>query len=260
VFLGEPSRTAYDLNFTLFRIPVRVHPLFWVAGLLLGQHSASGQQLLFWLVAFFLGILGHELGHALVMRFFGSFSWITLYGFGGLASCDRSYAIGDRRKQALRHIAVSAAGPLAGFLMAVLVIAVAKAVKGAACGVYWDFGLPYGLNVIVFDRLSLFADQPQPLWAQFANKLLFVTVVYGILNLLPVYPLDGGQIMRQICLLLFGSSGIRTSLGISMVVAVTIAMYGGVKLHDPFLAIFFGAFAFASFASLQSHDDNRPWS
>ncbi len=30
---GEPQRTQADLNFTLFRIPIRVHPLFWLVTL-----------------------------------------------------------------------------------------------------------------------------------------------------------------------------------------------------------------------------------
>jgi hypothetical protein len=36
VLLGEPGRTQVDLNFSLFGIPVRVHPFFWVIGVLLG--------------------------------------------------------------------------------------------------------------------------------------------------------------------------------------------------------------------------------
>ena len=30
VFLFEPDRTQLDLNFRVFGIPVRVHPMFWL--------------------------------------------------------------------------------------------------------------------------------------------------------------------------------------------------------------------------------------
>ena len=68
MWLGEPSRTQFDLNFSLWRIPVRVHPLFWLAGLLLGPRRADPPAIMIWMAAFFVGILCHELGHALVMR------------------------------------------------------------------------------------------------------------------------------------------------------------------------------------------------
>ena len=253
MLLGEPTRTPYDLNFALFGIPIRVHPIFWLAGLLLGPRTGGAQQILIWMVAFFLGILCHELGHALVMRSQGCFSWITLYGLGGMASCDRSQRAGGGYPDAWRQILISAAGPLAGFLLAVVVLIV---VRVAGHTVVWLVGAPYGLMAYAIDIFHL--DQ-QPLWLGFVNNLLFVTIVYGILNLLPVYPLDGGQIARELLTMIVGADGVRLSLFLSMIVAGCLAVYGGVKLHDPFIAIFFGYLAFSSFATLQSYSGNRPW-
>lgn len=254
MLFAEPPRTAYDLNFALFGIPIRVHPLFWLAGLLLGPKDGGAQQILFWIVAFFLGILCHELGHALVMRKQGYFSWITLYGFGGLASCDRLQRSGSKYSDSWRQIAISAAGPLAGFLLAVVAVI---AVRMLGYSVFWIIGAPFGIMAHVVDISSNFAQQPQ--WLGFVNNFLFVTIVYGILNLLPVYPLDGGQIARELLTMVVGADGVRLSLFLSMVVAGCLAMYGAVRLQDIFMTIFFGYLAYSSFATLQLYSNNRPW-
>lgn len=249
MLIGEPARTSYDLNFSLFGIPIRVHPLFWLAGLVLGPRDQGAPQVLMWMVAFFVGILCHELGHALVMRSQGCFSWITLYGFGGLASCDRSRSTG-RYPDNWRQIAVSAAGPLAGFLLAAIVVVGLIATKHR---ILCHFGAPYGLFIAAIDTLR------NPQLFCFINYLLFVTIVYGILNLMPVLPLDGGHIARELLTMIAGRNGIQLSLILSMTVAACLAIYGGLRLHDPFLAIFFGAFAFSNFATLQAYNNNRPW-
>ena len=69
VFLSEPGQTGYDMQFSLFGFPVRVHPLFFLAPLLFGQGLVSGMPnvglaLLVVTFVFFVSILFHELGHA----------------------------------------------------------------------------------------------------------------------------------------------------------------------------------------------------
>ena len=75
------------------------------------------------MVAFLLGILCHELGHAAVMRVQGYSPWITLYGLGGMASYNRQSAFSTPRADGWRQVAISAAGPLAGFLLAAVIAA-----------------------------------------------------------------------------------------------------------------------------------------
>ena len=41
MLLGSPEVTPYDLRFRLFRIPIRVHPLFWLIMLILGAHAGE---------------------------------------------------------------------------------------------------------------------------------------------------------------------------------------------------------------------------
>src|SRR5438105_12992959 len=83
----EPSRTQFDLNFSLFGIHVRVHPAFWIVALVFGS-SALNDGLVFllvWVACLFVSILIHEMGHVLAGMCFGSRGNIVLYSFGGLA-------------------------------------------------------------------------------------------------------------------------------------------------------------------------------
>jgi Zn-dependent protease len=253
MLLGEPPRSSYDLNFSLLGIPVRIHPFFWLIGLFLAPRNEGPAAVLVWMVAFFVGILCHEIGHALVMRSQGHSPWITLYGLGGMASYDPLQSRSSAEASEWRQIAISAAGPLAGFLLAAIVIALVQAL---GYHVIWLFGAPTGIRAYAIDILHI-ARQPQ--WIEFVNALLFVTIVYGILNLLPVYPLDGGQIAREIFVLVLGADGVRQSLILSTIVAGGLAALSAAKWHEFFMAFFFGYLAYASFATLQAYTGRRPW-
>jgi Zn-dependent protease len=82
--------------------------------------------------------------------------------------------------------------------------------------------------------------------------LLFINIFWGLLNLLPIYPLDGGQISRELFGLADRSGGIRQSLYLSLLTAVAMAVVAFMKLHDQFLAFFFGYLAYISYQGLQS--------
>ena len=60
------------------------------------------------------------MGHAFLQRYYGGHPWITLYSFGGLASCN------DCDRSPRSQILISLAGPVAGFLLAGLVIVVLR--------------------------------------------------------------------------------------------------------------------------------------
>ena len=51
-------------------------------------------------------------------------------------------------------------------------------------------------------------------------NISFICVFWGLVNLLPIYPLDGGQIAREILLLISPRDGIRQSLALSIFAAV----------------------------------------
>ena len=251
MLLGEPPRTQFDLNFSLLGVPVRVHPLFWLVTVLLGGNLSDAGSVLSWIIAVFLSILVHEFGHALAMRAFGFRPWIILYGMGGLTSYDQGY--GGRRTglKPLGQILISFAGPLAGFLLAgVLVLGLAVAGYGDV--IRWVG--PWHSKIL--PQLEWF---PNLRAGNLINSIFFISVIWGIVNLLPVYPLDGGQIAREVLMSFNPREGIRWSLMLSMFAAVAMAMIGFTQLHSFYVALFFGYLAFGSYTTLQAYSGRGPW-
>jgi Zn-dependent protease len=248
MLLGEPPQTAYDLRFSLLGIPIRVHPLFWLVALLMGSQRRDPASVLIWIVAVFLTILVHELGHALSMRSYGFHPWITLYGMGGLASHDQGYNARSKGSEPLGQILTCLAGPAAGFLLAAVLLA---GLFGAGYGEQIDFHAFYGL----LPRVWL----PNPRFEMLLNDVLFVCVVWGIINLLPIYPLDGGQIAREILVTASPREGIRWSLMLSTLAAGLMAGVGFFLLRSIFVAMLFGYLAYTSYATLQAHVGRGPW-
>lgn len=233
MILGEPPPTPADIHFRLFGFPVRVHPFFWLVTLFLaigGRGAADPLLTLIWVVVVFISILVHELGHAIVQSYYGGHPWITLYSFGGLASCDDC----DRRPRS--QILISLAGPFAGFFLAGFVVSI----------------------LVALQRFRGFELDWIPVkWSPFGSMvdvvvvyLLFVNIAWGLVNLLPIYPLDGGRISREIFTLISPRSGIMQSLQLSAGAAVLVAAYALLK-QELYLGIMFGFLAYGSFQTLQ---------
>ena len=58
--------TPFDVRLVAFRIPIRVHPSFWVVSVLLSWNPDHLDLVFLWMICLFVSILVHELGHALV--------------------------------------------------------------------------------------------------------------------------------------------------------------------------------------------------
>lgn len=254
MLIGDPAPTQGDLHFSVLGIPVRVHPFFWLIALVLGLRSPDAGALIVWVIAVFLGVLVHEMGHALVMRRFGFAPWITLYGLGGMASYNPggyggAGGYGARSVGTWGQVLISAAGPIAGFLLAACLLLVLTL---AGVDVDYFIGLPIGLTAYVHEPVG------HPVLRQLLNSLLFVTIAYGVLNLMPIYPLDGGQISRELFLRYMPSGGIRYSLMLSIVVGAGLAVLGLLS-GSMFMGILFGYLAFANFQTLQRYQSPGRW-
>lgn len=246
--LSDPGTTNYDINFRLFGYHVQVHPLFFLMPIFLGgglgnafPNLAVGILLL--AILFFVSILVHEFGHALAFRRFGYDARIVLYMMGGLAIPERPLW-GSRRGSlnSNEKIFVSFAGPLAGFLMAGFCFGVGI-LMGGKPGVS-----PSGIPIPFIDFGGTpFAGSPSAYLM--INYGIGLNIFLNLLNLLPVYPLDGGQISWE----LFGRydyrNGHTSALYLSIGVAVLVAIYGLQSGHR-FLAILFGILAFNNFQML----------
>ena len=232
--LAEPPTTPYDLRFSIAGIPVRVHPLFWLVALFLGLGPREDPKLaIIWVGVVFVSVLIHELGHALTARSFGYHPRITLHGFGGLASYEPT------RYDPARQITITIAGPLAGFLFAAVIVGVLMLL---------------GYELHFFGR-RLTRGEPIPnLYAYvLVHDLLLVNIFWGVINLFPVLPLDGGQIARDILLRFHPRQAIPTAYQLSMITAAALAIFSFVRLGSFFMSLFFGYLAYASFVTWQSY-------
>lgn len=234
----EPTRTPYDLNLSVGDIPVRVHPSFWIFSAILGWPyvELGFGYLLLWVGCMFVSILVHELGHVMMGRVFGRPAHIVLYAIGGLAI--GNFQVPSR----WQRILISAAGPAAGLLLYAAVWMIRRSLDPEVF-----IGRPY-LVLLLF-------------------MLLWQNLIWNVLNLIPVWPLDGGHISREICTGFFRRNGLWLSLGLSFVLAGLGAVYSLLcaarrdlpypSVDPVFSGIFLGLLAIQSFQLLQQAEYQR---
>src|SRR5689334_15331842 len=160
----QPSR---GIGFSLFGVPVRIASSFWFIALLFGtqgvERSTSSEKALLealtWTAVVFVSILLHELGHAAAARAFGAEPSITLHALGGLTQFE------PRGMSRPQRWLVSFAGPAAGLAFGIAVY----------FGARW---LP-----------------PDIAASSVIDTILQVNIGWSLINLLPVLPFDGGQML-----------------------------------------------------------------
>ncbi|MEM6333814.1 MAG: M50 family metallopeptidase [Planctomycetota bacterium] len=232
---GRPRQAGCLYLFQGFGIPVFVH---WSWGLLLAlvvARDPMGQGLA-WGLAAVVGVFAivtlHEFGHALAARSVGGRAdRIVLNVLGGVAYVQPP----ARPWPTLWSIA---AGPLVNVALIPVLWGVAF-VMGALPSVASDGTVMMGgmgpVQLLVF-------------WLAVTNVLLLA------FNLLPVYPLDGGQMVQSVLWMLIGRAkslrvsaifGLIVSLGLAAVMLATGAVYGRPMLF--LIALFI---AWSSFRSL----------
>lgn len=219
--------TPFDLHFGVFRIPVRIHPGFWIAALLMGWRPDEMHITLLWVFVLFLSVLAHELGHALCAEWFGWPAEITLYHFGG-------YAAYQQYTQAtpFKSLIVSAAGPFVGlsiwFLLRLLL---------------QSFAPQIARNELVL--LGLFFGLQVNLWM-------------NLMNLIPALPLDGGQMLLALLRMGRVRSATEWALRISVGAAALTAWYAFSQSgRANVIAIMFGLIAIQNLQTLM--EDRHRW-
>jgi len=171
----ESARWSWRIG-RLFGIPVYLHATFFllVAFILIAQWrngatpSAAIGSVLF-VLAIFVTIVLHELGHALAARRFGIRTRdITLLPIGGIARL-------ERMPDVPRHeLWVALAGPAVNVAIAAIVFAIAT-----LTGLHPALGLP-GVTEGTVDRF------------------IAVNVWLALFNLIPAFPMDGGRALRAL--------------------------------------------------------------
>lgn len=232
--LDIPPASRGVLNFKMFGVPVQIQPWFWVTTLILGW-SQDSLSTIIWVAVVLVSILAHEFGHVTAYRAFGSRGAVLLYSWGGLAIPAREI------RGAVPRVIVALAGPFAGFCVAALVC-VAAMNLGAQIETCVQAMVIPSIRA-VFPR-EMYADHIYEVIA--VNDLLFVNFYWGLMNLLPVSPLDGSHITRA-----FLSR--RAWVLVSAIVAFAIAGLAAYS-RSIYIAI---VFALLGVGSLQMLDQGR---
>ena len=162
---------------TIAGIPIKIHGTFavliiflLVSGLAGGRGVTSALSSVLFILAIFVTIILHELGHALTARRFGIRTRdITLLPIGGLARLER---MPDVPRQELW---VALAGPVVNVVIALICFAVLVVTTGE-------------VPVVSLDSSA----------TGFLGRFTAVNLALAIFNLLPAFPMDGGRALRAI--------------------------------------------------------------
>jgi Zn-dependent protease len=154
-------------------VPVRVHGLLLVLfmGLLL-LGAARGEPVVLPVVSVVVALLAHELAHALTARCLGVQVIDVLLG----PIVSRARLVGMPEEASI-EARIAVAGPLVNLALA---------------GLAWGaLGALYGADALTL-RLALGWDSPAALLRVF----VLVNLLFGLGNLLPAFPMDGGRLLR----------------------------------------------------------------
>ena len=243
MILAEPPPSQGDFHFSLLGFPVRIHPFFWLVTLFMGPLGGEPIHSLLWVVAVLICILLHEMGHAVVMKFFGYYPSIVLYSFGGLTIPHRGTS-NVRRPGPWGEMLISFAGPGSGFLLtAVLVL-----------GLHYLGGYPLTVFDPSWRDVVPLVNVPHHIYVtKFLHFVFQISVMWGLLNLLPIYPLDGGQIAQQVFVLTNPQDAIRQSLILSVIVGGMMALIAFLHWQLFYLAVLFLWLTYSNFTAIQSY-------
>ncbi len=207
------------LQFNVLGFPVVIQWFFWLLMALMGgaldaQSRNDWIDVALWVIVAFVSILVHELGHALAARKFGYHSTIVLHGFGGLT------IIPQARFTRGQSIWVSASGPLAGFLLAGISLVAAWLLSAGHITTEYE-----AVRTLIFFSLT-------------------INIFWTLMNLLPILPMDGGQIFRE----LLGPGRLQIACIVGGVLAVGV-MGLAIYAQQIYMALLFGYFAWINFSN-----------
>lgn len=173
------------------KIPIIIHPFFWISAFVLGWMAAMNMVgALVWVLIIFVSVLFHEFGHALTACFFRQKASIQLMALGGVTSYD------GPRLPFWQQFLITLNGPLFGFFLFL-----------SASWLLHAHWIRSGFVI------------------QFLQLMRAANLFWTVINLLPIIPLDGGQLLRIGLEAAFGMKGFRASLFIGSLISVVFSLY-----------------------------------
>jgi stage IV sporulation protein FB len=201
-----------------------------------------------WVACVFVSILVHEYGHGLIAKAYHARPSIILWGMGGL--CDTQ----SNRQTPSQRLAVVLSGPGAGFVLCLLVMAVASALFGVSPSEHFGFAESViGITPHIDGLREASLKFPNETIFEIYLFLVWVNLMWGLFNLLPIWPLDGGRVSEIVLSAINPSQGTRWGHIVSLLVAGILAVLSATfRSHDLFLPILFGYLAMINYQVLQS--------
>jgi Zn-dependent protease len=187
--LGSIGKTSIDVDFSFFILV----GLF----VILNYDAQRGiEYALIWIPILFLSVLFHEFAHAAAIALFGfGASHIVLGGMGGHTANENM-----RNARPWQDVVISVAGPVSNFLLAV------------ACTYLYRNTAIGGTDKMLIVLLPTMAA---------------ASIWWGLLNLIPVPPLDGGHATRSFFkMFLTDRTSFVLSTWIALVIGGVIAIWG----------------------------------
>lgn len=205
--LGSIGKTSIDVDFSFFILI----GLF----VILGYDESKGiEYALIWIPILFVSVLFHEFAHAAAIALFGfGASHIVLGGMGGHTANENM-----RNARPWQDVVISVAGPVANFLLA------------AVCWyLYVNTSIGRTDKMLVVLLPTMFR----------------ASIWWGLFNLVPVPPLDGGHATRSFFkMFLTDRTSFVISTWIALVVGGAVALWG-FRQGQFFLAFFLVMMLFA---------------
>lgn len=199
-------------------VRLRIDPLFWVLALAIGWlNSQSLLGTFLWGLVILISVLVHELGHACTAVFFGQKATITLMIMGGVTERE-----GGKLKP-WQDFLIILNGPLAGFLTFLL------------CASLRDSALVASSGLLLY----------------LTSVGSYVNFFWTLVNLAPIYPLDGGQLLFVALKSFFGVKGVKVTFFTSALVALGLAVFF-FFLHAFLAGAIFLLFAFEAYREFLS--------
>ena len=186
---------------------MRIHLSFLLIAVF-GLGLFEGWELVPWTLGVLVAVLLHESGHAFTARAFGATGvTVTAFALGGYTTWRPTRPVGPGGR-----FLISAAGSA--------------------------FGIAAGLPIWLLDRQGALDGLPRfvdiGLWA-----FMLAALVWGVLNWIPVLPLDGGHMAQSVLEILWPSRAAQIARGISIVVGGALILLA-VQYEQYFLAFFLG--------------------
>lgn len=210
---------ASGWNFEWLGIPVLVKPEHLLISALFGFMSYGLSVSAFLHIPIvFIGVLLHEMGHALAGRRYRERPFVELNGWGGLThwTHGRTFTRGQ-------SMFVAFAGPLVGIVIGSIALLVNSL-------------LPVGTPPLVLVTIG---------------DIAFVNLGWALFNLVPIYPLDGGRIARDVFGHFVGTRGAAWSHASSIAVGVLLVAYG-LLARQFFIVLMIGQLTWQNWQMLQS--------